>query len=561
MTAIRRKIGRIKVPVIINTGNKEKAVVMTLGAKVRRDTGGPRLKIRGPVQLEPEIVQHLHETVLVFFDLFISELSRTGRGMCFELSFVNLGVAAVYRSKLTITGFSADLGILLALISAALKIPIPEDLVVTGHIADLEGAVRAVHGILAKVTAAGQDKQVQRFIGPDFDADPSLKILSPEQRQEAQEAMFQVKGRLNVVTVKGIDEVYRLVFPESAVVMVSLEGDFFETHPTLETEDSPLVRAVAYFTQDNPSRFWKVLEEAVLHARTEEIKRLLSARIHYQVRCKRYPNDFGRRVFSMMRSLPPMIRRTCQDVPFLEKRDYDRFFLLAGESDLEDLYYLLAALTKKVELPSPDPVEKSPPTPTSDAGWEDAVERVLRELSQEALAQTIGLPIDMARAGFVLTEVTTNSYDEFFATVVSFFLKLLRVVGAEPTQVDSQVIGPMAAALADRAFKDQGGIRAAFAQVRDGVEGGMQGFLDRFTDQFKAEHRMNHVQAVLRRAIDQLDWNQRLGFTAALMKRLEPILPPEIRSQPFARYVNSVELIVEAYVRSQDRMKEMFRRI
>ena len=83
--------------------------------------------------------------------------------------------------------------------------------------------------------------------------------------------------------------------------------------------------------------------------------------------------------------------------------------------------------------------------------------------------------------------------------------------------------------------------------------------LDVVTDQYKAEQRSKHVSRVVREAIDPLDWDARVAFTAALIERLDHLLPVEIREQPPERFAPRVEQFLETYARSLDRVKDLLR--
>ena len=65
------------------------------------------------------------------------------------------------------------------------------------------------------------------------------------------------------------------------------------------------------------------------------------------------------------------------------------------------------------------------------------------------------------------------------------------------------------------------------------------------------EEQEKHVNRVLKSVLDPLDWESKVALMEALLKRLEPHLPPEIISQPRERFAVHYEIIVRAYVQSQ----------
>ncbi len=175
--------GRAKTVLVFGKGSAAKAVVTAVVAKLRRKSTSRRLTVTGSVAFEPRVIEHLVDTVLPLVDGIMQLLGLPKRS--FELSVVNIGAASTANLGVTVSGFSSDTPVFLALVSAGLKMPLRQDVVTTGHIASLDGDIRSVESIPAKLAATAELPDVSRFVYPASDADSSLETLSPSVRQRS----------------------------------------------------------------------------------------------------------------------------------------------------------------------------------------------------------------------------------------------------------------------------------------------------------------------------------------------------------------------------------------
>jgi hypothetical protein len=229
---------------------------------------------------------------------------------------------------------------------------------------------------------------------------------------------------------------------------------------------------------------------------------------------------------------------------------------LAQRADYDDIQHLLQAASGNISRqPQPPRRSKVETSPTASS----AVEAVLEEISEGSLAEKFGNAIDSARAGYVLPEITAATYEEFHDSTAAFYAALLRHTGSPLASAEDEVLRAENLALLERAFAGRGGMPGAWAEGRDGIHGGMRLVLDLVTEQFRRELYARHVTHVLAETIDPLDGGQRLSFMKALLERIGPQLPAEIRAQPARRYARHYGTIIEAYVRSMDRVNQFLR--
>ena len=79
------------------------------------------------------------------------------------------------------------------------------------------------------------------------------------------------------------------------------------------------------------------------------------------------------------------------------------------------------------------------------------------------------------------------------------------------------------------------------------------------TDQYKAEAKRKHVLRVLAYASDPLDRAERTDLVSALMKKLEPHLPPDVTARSPESYADRFDEFASAYVSALDHFGQMLR--
>ena len=554
----RQAIGKARALFVFGQGAAAKAVVSTVVVRPRRRAGRHRLMFVGPAAFDRAVIKHLRETVMAVVDGITEQLGLKRR--TFQISVTNLGAASAADLELCVEGFSADLPVMLAVLSAALRMPLPQDVVATGHVASVDGDIKPVSNLPAKLAAAVDAPDIQHIVVPVLDSDRSMQALSPTARERADDAIVNAKSHIDVHFVGDVGELLKQILSDEAIVLASLRRDFFEPTQLPDTEGDAVQGVARFLLQNHDARFWRVLEAHLGAGRDAEAKQVLLTRARYQIRRKTYPPGFGSALAQLVLSLPPATRRLRTSFPLLTMDTCLRLARSVAQTDHEDLQLLLdAASGKCVSRTSRREAPVGPDVAKHDAAA--AVDAVIAEISADALAEKIGRPIDLGRATYTVPDVTIATQGEFHDTISAFYLAMLRHSGAPQTTAEDGILPAEALALLERAFQDQHGAAAAWAEARDGVHGGMRTVLDTVTEQFKYEQQAKHVSRVLKEALDPLDWDARVAFVEALLHELRPHLPEEIQSQPAERFARHYESIVQAYVHSLDRVKEVLRRL
>ena len=557
MKKISSYAGRANTVLVFGHGDGARAVITTAVVCVRDKEGGERVRFTGPATFEKKTKEHIVGVVLPAADNVFKALNVPER--CFDISVVNLDAASITDIGLNISGFSADVPILLAILSASLEMSVPEDLVSTGHVASSDGDIRMVRNISAKIAAAVKAQSIHRFIHPEIAQESPLDCLSPGERQRAADGLARAKADIKAIAVRDIGELVHAVFSDEQAVLSSLRQGFY-TVPVSPTAKTGIGRAVEFLAQDNERRFWAVLEHQLLQGRNSDAKGLLLALAQFQIDRKTYPKALGHDLLRLVQSLPPETRRLKLDRPLIAMSECIQLSQFAKEPDHEDVRLLFRADFGEKILHAPMIGNSTVPAEgTGTDHVKGTLQAILPEISADRLTNLIGLPIDSARAAYIMDSVTVNSYEEFNDTIASFFLHLVRHTRKLSEPVDLEAAGAEAFALIERTFSKKGGLHTALAEAQNAINGGLRFVLDMVTEEFKREEQEKHINRVLKSALDPLDWKGKVGLMGALLKRLEPHLEPRIASQPPERFAVHYELIIRTYVESLERVNSVFR--
>ena len=555
MPTQRAIVGRAKTVLVFGQGDAARAMISSVVARVCKRKKNKRMILTGPAVFDDQAIAHFHEIILPAVDQIVSQLGI--RPKTFQMSVVNLNASATADLGLKISGFSADVAVMLALLSAALKLPLPQDVVVTGHIASPDCDIRSVMNIPAKLAAALEDLNIQEFVYPSLDVDTSMQNLASAEKQRVEKAIFDAKGRIRISEVADVGQVLEKCLADENIILGGLCSGFFELEMISEGEDGSISHCVKHLILNNDKRFWDVLESHLLHGRNTEAKMLLRTRAKYQIRRKAYPQNFGRQLLQLLRSLPPATRQLKTRFPMLAVDKCIAMAQFAAKDDQEDIPYLIIA-TSGSGVSAKKPVRDNHQSDISmPLHAMAALDKVLDEISQETLADKIGLPIDAARACYVIEDIIVDSLEIFDESIAAFYLHILRHTESIPSPVKHEKVAAEAISLTENAFRNEGGVVAARAEAKYAIHGGMLFVLNRMTDQYKSEQQAKHVSRIFKTALDSLDWDSRVQFMTVFLERLGPNLPPDIREQPPARFAYHYEPILRAYMHSMDSVKQV----
>ncbi|MFH1742656.1 MAG: hypothetical protein ABIH23_26930 [bacterium] len=547
-------VGRTKMVLVFGEGGDATAVISEVIAHVRKDGGEEHIRFEGPVAFEPDASNCIREGVIPLIDQIMDNLCLARSN--FDISIKNLGVASVTDQSFQVGGYSADIPVFLALFSAALQLPLPRDIVSTGHIASKDGDISVVRAIPEKLKASIMDGNIRRFIYPALDSDRSLAALAPSEHDRIQESLLEAKGKIQCVAVTDIADLFQVISTDEAIVSASLSAGYFGLDFPPSNSDSPVGRIVQQLLLDQERRFGNILERYLLAGDDKAAKSLLLARVRHEIRRGDYPEGFGRRLQQLVGSRPPATRRIKIASPLIPLAECLELGRLAADVDAQDVRWLIAAssgdyIPRRAEQATGEDL----PLAAEDKSVGATLDLVLTEISDEHLTETIDIPIDTARATYVMDSVRLESMDEFHGIITAFYMHLLRHARSISSSASPAEAGHEAYALLERAYAEQGGADTAITKALTGTQGGIRCVLDTMTDQFKREEREKHVQLIFKVTLGSRNWDFRVALMEAFLRRIAPQLPPEIRTESPERYAHDYEAIARLWAKSIETVK------
>ena len=553
-------LGRAKTTIVLEAGDSCFGIVSEIVVRSSSNEGADRLVFRGLVKFKESTKRHLESVVLPAVDRITDNLSVSRKN--YEISVKNIGATASAGIGIEISGFSADLPILLALLSASLQVGIRQDIVCTGHVATMEGDLAPVRGIPAKLDAALSIPDISAFVLPELEGDRSLQMLTPLEYQAAKESLLRHKGDIKIHRISGIHDAIRILMTDESIVRGSLKEGFFNAKPTVEDLDGPISMTVALLAAGNDKRFWDSIEHSFLNRKLEKAHLFLQTFANFHFRSACCPEKFGEQLLRLVISLPPSIRRLDNLFPLISMELFLNLSQHAKYRDYEDVRQLYKAIFNEGISNLSHPLKEI----GAIQSFEDKMEKelfewLLAEISEDSISEKVGQPLDEARASYAMVSVTVKDGFEFNEAITAFYTHMYRHTNSPEGHIKKAALSADAIDLVKNAFKSKGGYKAALSEGKHGTNGGMRLVFDTMTEYLKQIERGKYISMVFKEAIDSSDWDSKVRLTEVLKKLLEPHLPSELRELPAKQLTHHLEEIARCYVASMDKVSDLLKRL
>ena len=543
--------------VVFGSGPGSKAAVVTLTAVARPQTRFGRVKFHGSLRLDRSTVKHVRTVVYPLVEAICRDLGMEAG--CFVINGTNLSAASTMGVGVDISGFSADLPLALAMLSARLQFELPSDTVFTGHIASPRGEVRQVRQIPAKLAAAMLDPTVDRFVCPALDADSSLQNLAVSDANEIRRAIDASHDRIRIHGIRDIAEALSVILEEADLVHAALRAGHFGKRFKKVASESPTTSASRHIGRGMRRRFFALIERSFQTGDTAEAKDLLHEFVSLHITRNRYPSGFGSRLYRLLQALPPHVRRRIIH-PIISVDLCAGLSTLIGKADEHDLLELYCTMVRGLH-PGEALPEAVQEIRTRVPNGPNLFRIVISEIAPDNLTRTIGLPIDAARGCFTVASPIVHDHQELLDLTTVFYRHVLCHTGRSNGTGTRADIAPESLALLERTFARHGGLAEARAQAMTGIHGGMINVLNMITDQYKLERQNEYANHVLALAIDPADWPARVNFIKQLLAAYPGIIPPELSNEPVERFARGYGDIARALVNSMSEVKQVLRRM
>ena len=539
---------------------------LVVGIRARRiETGEAAIFDKASLGLAIDTLRHLQDSVTPVRQAIVKRVWHDRQRATPKQLQVTIVPPAVFSAKglkCEVVGGSLGTAVLLVELSAELDLPLRQDIAVAGSVS-LTGEISPVKNLALKVTAAANDPRIRKLILPPLDPDGSVGALAPLEKEQILDAIETARRRLDIVHVANVHELLEKAFEPAAIVPASLRGGFFLPTTPCDEDGSIIQKAAAFLTEGNEQRFWSSLRTASSGRDYGLARSLIRHRVQFDIGRGRYSGGLGAQLETEVARLPAEARSLKGFFPLLTHAERLRLCELAGETFQDDFDCLWAAVSGRaagVQCRRDSRVRRSKDAVENDAKIAAAVDRVLDNISGESLAARVDKPINSTAFDHSHLSAVCQSDSSFLAGITDQFVSLSRSVGTIIPVPVAPAISEDAVALVERTFQGAGGYRGALATAKNGgSRGGLRHVLTAMTDRFIAECRLKYSSRVFKEALEPLNGRGRIAFVKAFLAKAGPSLPPDIRTQSPGCLARHYEVLVEAYVRSMDRVKELLR--
>ena len=393
-------VGRSKTVFVFEKAGGSVGVVSEIFAQSSSNDCEERLVFKGPVSFNARTREHLNSIIIPILDRILEFIGIPMKN--YEISITNLGATASKGIGIEMTGFSADLPILLSLLSSSLQVPLRQNIACTGHVGSLDGDIVPVLDIPAKLEALISSPGISAFVHPDLKKDRSLQVLTPNEYQSAEESLLRHKGKIKISTIKNIHDAIQLFMTDESVVLGSLRAGFFHTIGAFMEMDDPVAKTTSLLACGNEKRFWDALEYLLLNQDIEKAHGLLKSYVDFHIGIQSYPERFGEKLFRLVISLPPATRKSDNLFPLLLMEQCIKLSQYANAADHNDVRRLYNTAFGEGFSVSVHQVDKSQTLYSAENGESYLFERLLAEISEENLASQVGRQIDEGRVSYTM---------------------------------------------------------------------------------------------------------------------------------------------------------------
>ncbi|NUM53450.1 MAG: hypothetical protein HUU46_07390 [Candidatus Hydrogenedentes bacterium] len=546
-------VGRAKAVLTVGSGDDAVAAITEIIAVAVPPAEPNMFRFRGTSRFDDATAAHYESVLAPIFRTIAKQLRIPVPS--FELSVSNAEIAAMQDRTITVVGYSADLPVFLACISAMLGILIEEPLLATGHIGSRGGNIQMVSNLPAKLRAACGSPEVEAFVYPGIvTEDASLTEITPEEVTAATDAIRSAEDHLFLHAARDLDDLLRAAFSDYSLILSSLKHGYFDFEHTVSAD----VPGLCTLTKSIEGRFWITLRNAFRDGETNVIKELLEARTRFHLHQRRYCPDFGRRLFELLAALPPVTRNTRVPFPLLPNSLLASLIKLVGPNGVTDVRYLLDAVAGD-RFSTAEIFPHNEVTPSTRSTASERLDAILGEIDVDYLWRKIGRSYDEARQTFhsdqIIAESTSNCIE-----VVGAFLNHTRLyTDTGVREIGRDAVLAEAVSVLGESFARLGGINSAYAEARTATRGGLRFVLNTVVDHMKLREMEKHINYVFAAGLSQLKVEEQVEVIAEFIQRLQPLLPEGTITGRPSDYVENARELIQVFARASSQVKQLVR--
>ncbi|MBL1214667.1 MAG: hypothetical protein HND52_15030 [Ignavibacteriae bacterium] len=547
-------IGRAKTVLVSNEGP---AIITSIIVRPIEDNISARLVFTGSVKFDEKLIKHLDEIILSHVNEILMMMDLPIHS--FDISAQNIGAVSSNDSEFVVQGYSADVPIFLAMLSAGLQLPINQSSLFTGHISSNEGDISQVKSLVEKSEAAEIEKSIIEFVYPSLNNDTSLKVLKPKEYERTVSALRSCRGKIKLVEVDDTYELIKKTFSDESICLSSLISNYFGKN-FAEIDKGKLTSIINYLHSENKNRFWKSLEENLLSKRVARSHSLLNNYLDYFLRTKKYPESFGIDLTNLIMSLPLTSKKTAGLFPIVPHDKYIQLIQYADESDYEDISFLHDIVFERVKTKNINIDLKATDLIKNNISSE-IIDYILEKLDPNYIDAKILKPIDESRTTYIFDKINTASYDAFIESITNFYIHIVRHTNSESVKAEREKYSIEVLDLMKKIYPQKADYNSAITNGMNGYNGGLRIIFDKITEYLKQTSKDKYILATINEVVDPLNYEIKKTLVEEIIKRDGSQLDIDKSLLIPEKYVENYIQIIQAYAHSKHMLNNIFTRL
>ena len=513
-----------------------------------------RILFNGNAVFPKSLQSHVKQDIIPILDKILTAFGLETPS--FRISVETPAAITATAQSWTIEGNSIDLSVFLAMLSAALQLPIRQDIAYTGSISTVDGVISQVQSLSQKAQAAREEPAISGFCFPALDSDASLKKLTPKLHETLTGDIRACRGRIELFEIKHIADVIKKTLTPEARVIAALRSGYYD----YKHDSSKASLIIEQLTSNLESAFWTALETSIIEKNTSQVHNLLDRYISYYHTKHKYPPGFGKQLNLLLKSLPGVILKTPGLMPLISKSDCDSLVTYAGTNDQHDIKILQKTIRKPLETAS-NKQDQEQTLCTSSKRAEILLNHLLEQIETVLFDSTLQIEFDTARERFYCEQNSVKNYDELMKLLERFYTHMLRHTKTVPDKLDENRLMSEGLNLVQNAFPGKESLNAMINDAKRGTNGGLKAILDAITDYLKESTQQKHILTTFKEALDPLDQVIKIELAHLFKEQHSALLPPEIINQPVEDIAENIEPILLTFIEAKMQLTHTFRRL
>lgn len=192
----------------------------------------------------------------------------------------------------------------------------------------------------------------------------------------------------------------------------------------------------------------------------------------------------------------------------------------------------------------------------------NTIDSLIHDLQETTIARRIGIPHDEARLCYRLNYVTARDWHNFQDVIGDYYAYHFSQCVSQGGRLSrTEALGRAKSTVEQQYRRRRSDLMGAFADARDGTNGGLRSVLDSIADALKAESVENYIREQFDSRIARDNYDAKVVIIREFFQVFGRYLAGSVQLNRPDRYAHDYEPLIRAYVEGLQQTSSMFRRL